>query len=335
MAEIIVTQPSRQSASVAVAMAANFQHLRAFHAIALEGGVSRAARRLNVSQPTLSQQLKALEARHGVSLFEGRRTPLTLTPAGRDLLALTHRLFTTAADIDEMLGETTSLQGGLLRLGSDSPQYAAKVLDLFRRRHPEAEVQVRLGNAREVMRWLSEAQIDAALASDPPADPSFSYEPLYTDGLACALPLDHRLAELDQVPLAALAGEVMLLREVNSKTRAFAERALADAEVRPRALLELQGRETIREAIALGIGISLFFSSECPPDRRIEYRPLDTNGRDYQLRSFILCQTERRRSTLMRALQAVAAIIREQDLAAAVPAATMPPRRRALAAQSR
>src|ERR1700761_8641094 len=130
-------------------MTANFQHLRAFHAIAIEGGVSRAARRLNVSQPTLSQQLKALEARHGVSLFEGRRSPLKLTPAGRELLALTHRLFTTAADIDGMLG-----------LGSDSPYYAAKLLDLFRRRHPHAAVQVRMGNAREVMHWLSEAQID-------------------------------------------------------------------------------------------------------------------------------------------------------------------------------
>lgn len=294
-------------------MTANFQHLRAFHAIAVEGGVSRAARRLNVSQPTLSQQLKALEARHGVSLFEGRRSPLKLTPAGRELLALTQRLFTTAADIDEMLGETSSLTGGLLRLGSDSPYYAAKLLDLFRRRHPQAAVQVRMGNAREVMHWLSEAQIDAAVASDPPADPSFSYEPLYADGLTCALPLGHRLTEHATVPIGLLGDEVMLLREPTSKTRAFVERALADAEIKPVAMLELHGRETIREAIALGIGVSVFFSSECPPDRRIDYRPLDVGARTYHLRSFLLCQTERRRSALMRALQAVATVIREED----------------------
>ena len=300
-------------------MAANFQHLRAFHAIAVEGGVSRAARRLNVSQPTLSQQLKALEARHGVSLFEGRRSPFKLTPAGRELLALTQRLFTTVADIDEMLGETSSLTGGVLRLGSDSPYYAAKLLELFRRRHPHAAVQVRMGNAREVMHWLNEAQIDAAVASDPPADPSFSYEPLYTDGLTCALPLGHRLAAHATVPIDALAEEVMLLREPTSKTRAFAERALADAEVKPRAMLELHGRETIREAIALGIGLSIFFSSECPPDPRIDYRPLDMGPRTYHLRSFLLCQTERRRSALMRALQAVASAIRDEEGEAGFP----------------
>jgi aminoethylphosphonate catabolism LysR family transcriptional regulator len=293
-------------------MGANYQHLRAFHAIAVEGGVSRAARRLNVSQPTLSQQLKALEARHGVCLFEGRKSPLQLTTAGRDLLALTQRLFSTASDIDDMLGETATLTGGMLRLGSDSPLYGAKVVDLFRQRHPQTGIQVRMGNAREVMTWLSEAQIDAALASDPPGDAAFSYDPLYTDGLSCALPSGHALARGDVVPVDALADQVLLLREPTSKTRAFVERALSDAGVVPKAVLEFQGRETIREGIALGVGISIFFNSECPPDPRIEYRPLDTGERRYQLRGFLLCQSERRRSTVMRALKAVVASMREE-----------------------
>jgi aminoethylphosphonate catabolism LysR family transcriptional regulator len=296
-------------------MAANYQHLRAFHAIAVEGGVSRAARRLNVSQPTLSQQLKGLESRHSVALFESRKTPLRLTAVGRDLFALTAKLFATAADIDEMLGETASVAGGMLRLGSDNPTYAAKVVDLFRRHHPQAEIQVRMGNAREVMKWLGEAQIDAALASDPPGDANFSYEPLASEGLACALPCNHALAGLDTIPIEAFARETLLLREPTSKTRAFAERALADAGVEPKAMLEMQSRETIRECIALGLGISIFFTSECPPDARIVYRPIETGQRTYQLRSYLVCQTERRRGALMRALQTIAAEMRagEED----------------------
>jgi DNA-binding transcriptional LysR family regulator len=292
-------------------MAARFQHLRAFHAIACEGGVSRAARRLNVSQPTLSQQLKALEARHGVSLFEGRRSPLQLTAAGRDLFALTQRLFATTSDIDDMLGETSSLTGGILRLGSDSPLYAARVVELFHKRHPQIGVQVRTGNAREVMHWLSEAQIDAALASDPPADAAFSYDLLFTDGLTCALPLGHRLTMLAAVPIAALADEILLFREPTSKTRSFTERALAKAGVTPAATLELHGRETIREAIALGLGVSVFFSSECPPDRRIDYRPI-VAGQSDELHGFLLGRSERRRTSLMRALQAVVHEVRDR-----------------------
>src|SRR4029077_14608783 len=136
-----------------------------------------------------------------------------------------------------------------------------KVVELFRQRHPEAGIQVRVGNATEVMHWLAEAQIDAALASDPPGDAAFSYDPLAIDHLTCAVPAGHMLSNYRQIPIAALAGEVLLLRESTSKTRAFTERALADAGVAPQAILERQGRESIREAIALSMGISVFFSS--------------------------------------------------------------------------
>jgi LysR family transcriptional regulator, low CO2-responsive transcriptional regulator len=300
-------------------MAANHQHLRAFHAIAIEGGISRAARRLNVSQPTLSQQLRALETRHGVTLFESRKAPLRLTAAGRDLFRLTSKLFETADDIDDMLNEKANLAGGMLRLGSDNPTYAAKVVSLFRSQHPRAEIQVRMGNAHEVMRWLGEAQIDVALASDPPGDATFSYEPLASEGLTCAVPIGHPLTALEAVPIDAFARETLLLREPNSKTRAFVERALADAGVVPRDMLELQSRETIRECIALGLGISMFFASECPPDARIVYRPLQAGARDYELRSYFVCQSERRRSVMMRALQAIAADIRGADAALPAP----------------
>jgi LysR family transcriptional regulator, low CO2-responsive transcriptional regulator len=286
-------------------MAANYQHLRAFHAIAVDGGVSRAARRLHVSQPTLSQQLKALEARHGVALFESRKAPLTMTPAGRELFALTQKLFSVASDIDEVLGEKTAMTGGMFRLGSDNPFYAAKLTEMLRRQHPHTDIQVRMGNARDVMRWLGDAQIDAALASDPPGEEGFSYEPLSTDTLACALPIDHELAGLAAIPMDAFAHETLLLREPNSKTRAFTERALADAGVIPRATIELQSREAIREGIALGLGISAFFSSECPPDIRITYCPLDTRGRDYRLRNYLVYQSDRRRSPIMRAVRAI------------------------------
>ncbi len=288
-------------------MAANYQHLRAFHAIALEGGVTRAARRLNVAQPTLSQQLKALEERHGVGLFESRRSPLRLTDAGRDLFALTERLFAAAADVDDMLGEAVSLSGGSLRIGSDCPPQVARIVAGFRARNPGAQVQVRMGNARETMRWLSAAEIDVAVASDPPADGQFTYDPLYTDHLRVALPLDHPLTALAAIPIERLAAETLLIREPTSKTRAFTEQALDAAQVEVRETLELQSRETIREAVCLGLGVSVFFSSECPPDPRIAYRPLSGLVREQPLRGYLVCQHDRRRSALIRAIRAVAA----------------------------
>lgn len=289
------------------AVAPNYQHLRAFHAIATDGGVSRAARRLNVSQPTLSQQLKALEERHGVSLFESRRVPLTLTVAGRELFALTSKLFTLVSDIGELLGTKISADAGMLRLGADSPYYAAKLVSLLKERHPQTRVEVRMGNAQEVMRWLTDAHIDVALASEPPATAGLSYEPLGCDRLMCALPVGHELAALDRVPLKAIRRQTLLVRESNSKTRALVERALAEADVEPSGVILLHSRETIREGVAVGLGIGFFYDKECPPDVRITYRPIDTGDRDYQLRSYFVCQSQRRRDPLMRAVQCLVA----------------------------
>lgn len=294
-------------------MTPNYQHLRAFHAIATEGGVTRAARRLNVSQPTLSQQLKALEERHGVSLFESRRVPLALTAAGRELFAMTGKLFSIISEIGEMLSATTGLDAGILRLGADNPYYAAKLVSLLHRRYPQTHVQVRMGNAQDVMRWLGEAHVDAALASEPPADGTFSYEPLGRESLICALPKAHPLGALKAIPLGAFRTETLLLRESTSKTRAFVERALADANVEPDAVIELQSRETIREGVALGLGLGVFYDKECPPDSRIAYRPLETTAGDYDLHSYLVCQSERRRDPLMRVLKSIVSDICMED----------------------
>ena len=256
-------------------MAVNHQHLRAFHAIATETSVSRAARRLNVAQPTLSQQLKALEARHRVVLFENRKPPLRLTAAGRELFALTQRLFAASNVIDEFLRDDSDERPAAARLGSDSPIYAARVAERLRARFPDLTIQVRIGNARETLKALADAQVDAAVVSDPPGDNHYTYEPLFADRLMVAMPADHPHAKSRYFPLAALGQARLLVREPFSRTRTAMEHLLSQAEVAPAEVLELHTRETIREGVALGLGIGMFISSECPPDPRIAYAPLE------------------------------------------------------------
>lgn len=202
---------------------------------------------------------------------------------------------------------SVSLNGGSLRIGGDCPPQVAALVARFRARNPGAHVQVRMGNARETMRWLAEAEIDAAVTSDPPVDNQFTYDPLYSDHLSVALPVDHPLTALETTPIARLAGETLLIREPTSKTRAFTEQALDAAGIEVGETLELQSRETIREAVALGLGISVFFSSECPPDPRIAYRRLSGQARERPLHGYLVCQQARRRSALVRALRAIAA----------------------------
>ena len=268
----------------------------------MEGSFSRAARRLNVAQPTLSQQIKALEARHRAALFERRRPPLILTPVGRELLALTQRMFATSEQISELLGNSINATARAIRIAADSPIYAARLAQALTQLHPDLDVEVRIDNARETLKHLHEALVDVAIVSDPEMDSQFSYEPLFADFLKVALPCGHSLAGAGEFPLEALAQERLLVREQGSKTRAATEMLLNAAGVVSGRVLELHNREAIREAIALGMGVSLFFSTECPPDSRMCFLPPDREAERARLTGYVVCRSEQRRSATMRSV---------------------------------
>ena len=291
-------------------MSVNHQHLRAFHTIATEGSISRAARRLNVAQPTLSQQLKALEERHKAALFDGRKPPLRLTAFGRQLFDLTQKLFVTSQDIDNLLRDPEGRMTADLRLGSDSPFFAVHLAAAIRSRIPSTVIRVRIGNGVETFSWLREGQIDVAIVSDPPGDNAFAYEPLVTDRLVVAVPRDDPRADLPVFPVAALADATLLVREPASRTRTAMEALLLAADVTPMETMELHTRETIREGVAIGLGLSLFFSLECPPDDRIRFLPLDVDITLSRLTEYVVCLNERRRTPLLSSVMDAAIELR-------------------------
>jgi DNA-binding transcriptional LysR family regulator len=176
---------------------------------------------------------------------------------------------------------------------------------------PTCAVQVRIGNARETLGWLTDAAVDAAIVSDPPGDNNLFYEPLFADRLMVALAVDHPLGRAPAFPLAAFAEERVLAREPTSRTRAAFERLLAGAGVLPADMLELQNREAIREGVAARLGVGVFVSSECPPDPRIRYLPIEGAEHIVHMTGHIVCPVERRRTTLGRAVLAAAATLRE------------------------
>ncbi|AQR61801.1 hypothetical protein BZG35_09150 [Brevundimonas sp. LM2] len=292
-------------------MATNMQHLRAFHAVAGEGSIVRAARRLAVSQPTISEQLRALEQRHQVPLFHGRKPPLVLTGAGQSLFALTQKLFSVSGEIDAFLAQSLAPGGLGLRLGSDSPTYAARFVAAYPARRPGAKIQVRIGNASEVVAWLKAGEVDAIIACDPPIDGSLSYEALYRDRLVLGVARDHPVAAAATANVSLLGQETLLLREAPSRTRETTLDLLSRAGIEPLETIELHTRETIREAIAMGVGISLFYSAECPPDPRIAYRPLDC-AVPIQT-GYVMCLADQRRSPLAKGVFDTAASLQAES----------------------
>lgn len=294
-------------------MSVNFTHLRSFYAVACERSVSCAARRLNISQPTLSKQLKALEDRHKAKLIEGSRPPLTLTEAGRALFEKAERLFMLADEIGALLGEDEIESGALLRLGTDSPPHAAVFMAAFKAEVPQAHFRVTIANALQTNELLLKAQVDIGIICEPPVENGYTYAPLYTDRLVAILPAAWPDDGSPSLPLERLTRETLLVREATSRTLATSNRLLASAEIVPHRIMELHSREMIREAVAQGIGMSLMFERECAPDPRIRVLPLETRSALVEVKGYLAVRTERRRMPLVRRSLEIARAISESE----------------------
>lgn len=247
----------------------NLVHLRAFHAVASEGGVTRAARLLGLSQPTVSQQVRALEQAHGVILFERAGRQLRLTELGRALLAVTGRLFSAVAEAETLLTATRGLDGGLLRLGADAPQHALPLLAGFSAAHPGIAFSLIPGNSAFLLHELIETRIDLAIVSEAPGDGRCTAVLLRRDPLVALVAERDPAARRRAIGWAELVRRPLLLRESGSATRRMVEQALAERGLSAGLAIEVGTREAVLEAAAGGLGIGIVSSAELPPDPRV------------------------------------------------------------------
>ncbi len=277
----------------------NYAQIRAFHVVAEAGSFTRAAERIHVTQPTLSGQVAALEARYGVKLFERRGRGIELTDLGRGLRDLTRRLFGLEAEAEQLLTSAQGLTAGLLRVGADAPYLVVPLLARFSRRHPGIRLSMSFGNSERVLQELLDRRCDIAVLPDIESDARIHARPFHRDRLVVFVPRDHAWAGRRSLRISELAGQRLVLREPGSTTRAVLDRALAEAGVTSGAALAIGSREAVREAVAAGLGIGAVFESEFGRDPRLHrLRLLDV---DLHAVEYAACLQERRPVRVVRA----------------------------------
>jgi LysR family transcriptional regulator, low CO2-responsive transcriptional regulator len=245
-----------------------YSQLRAFHAVAHHGSFSRAALELRVTQPAVTLQVKALETDYSVLLFRRGARRTVLTDAGRSLLQLTTRMFDVEDEIRQLLGAAQALKGGTVRLAADEPHVALRLVERFRKRHPQVSVALSVGNTASVWKVLHDAEADAVIISEAKGDASVRMVSLAQQGLVALLPAQHRWARRSTLRVEELRDQPLVMRERGSNTRRTLERALSRSGVTPTSMLEIGSREAVREAVALGLGIGFVFDREATDDPR-------------------------------------------------------------------
>lgn len=273
--------------------------LRAFHLVAESGSFSAAARDSGLSQPNLSGQVTALEKAYGIRLFDRRGRAIVLTETGRQLHGITTRLFAVQDEAQALLAGEQTLTRGHLRIAADSAHHVVPIMAALRQRAGSLTFALSIDNSAIVLERLQRHEADVAVMAKSVSDPRLHALRLRADRIVLFTPAGHALAQQPHVPLRALADQELVLRERGSITREALEQAMAAADIRPSAIVEVQTREGVREAVAAGFGIGAVFESELGDDPR--FRPVVVSDTDLAVAEYAVCLQERRRVALVRA----------------------------------
>lgn len=292
--------------------------LRAFHYTARCGSTTAAAKAMGVTQPTVSAHIGSLEHRYGVQLFAqvGRR--LVLTDFGDTLLILTNRLFELEEEARDMLGEAHGIRRGHLRISAVGPYNVMPMLSAFREAYPRVFVTLSLGDSSQIVERVLNYHTEIGVLVHDVQDERVHSIPFRRQRLVVFAHREHPLAQRGELALADLDAAEMVVREPGSTTRKVFEQALARAGVSVRPVMEIGSRESIREAVAFGLGLGVVADLAYISDPRLCRLPI----RDLEAftHSHVICLRDRLKSRLVRAFLDMLDPVRTQLEAAQLPA---------------
>jgi aminoethylphosphonate catabolism LysR family transcriptional regulator len=282
----------------------NFNQLRSFFAVAEHLSFTRAARSLNVGQPTITTQVKALEEHYGVELFQRLPGKIALSEAGDALLAIARRIFELEDQAVGLLEARGEAVVGMLRVGSVGPFFVMKLLAAVREAHVNLTISLRTSNSEEILRDVLDGRLDVAVVGDVTADSRLAAVPLRRQAVVVFVGRKHPWSRRQAIELRELHGQPMVMREPGSKTREAFERALAKSKIKPRTIMEVP-REAVREAVAEGLGIGILSDVEVTPDPR--FKALRISDASAATEAFAVCLQNRRGVRSVSAFMDIAA----------------------------
>jgi DNA-binding transcriptional LysR family regulator len=241
-------------------MIENFR-MSVFRAVAHHLNFSRAAEALLLTQPAVTQQIKALEEELGFPLFDRGGGRISLTPGGAALLPFAEKL---KAISDEALAAVASAYGqlgGELTLGASQTiaQYLLpRFMAVFLQRNPKVRFTARMGNTDEMLGALISGDIQLALLEGPVQRTDLRIEPFMEDHMVLVVPSSHEWAGRT-IALNELTNQPLLTREFGSGSRRIVKQALSHAGLRSKDLsirMELDSTEGLLSAVEAGLGVT-------------------------------------------------------------------------------
>lgn len=237
----------------------NLRQLEYLVAIADTHHFRRAAERVNTSQPTLSEQLKALEERLGVQLVERTRSQVLLTPIGSQVVEIARRMLSDANEIRALAQSGGKGLAGVLRLGLPStigPYLLPRVIPDLHASHPELKLYVREELPNRLPRGLQDGLHDVIITLLPVRGADLVSQPLFRETLYLAVASDHPMAEKRAARRDDLDGEDVLTLGPGHQLHDVVIALCEEFGAKLRYEYEGTSLDTLREMVAMGLGIT-------------------------------------------------------------------------------
>jgi DNA-binding transcriptional LysR family regulator len=248
--------------------------LHVFLTVAAEKSFSRAAEKLQRTQPAVSLALQRLEQEIGEKLIDRSGKELMLTDAGRTVLDYARRFQSLRSELDNSLAELRDNSAGRLTIGANESTslYLLRHIERYRELYPKIKVQVRRSLSSKLPNELIDGNLELGVVSYDPGDERLKSKIIYTDALAFVVSPSHRLAQRRTVSIADLSSENFIAHNVISPYREVVLREFRTHRVPLRMDVEMPTIETIRILVQKNMGVA-FLPRMCV-EQEIEQKTL-------------------------------------------------------------
>ena len=229
--------------------------LRTFRAVAEQLSFSAAAHELSISQPSVSYQVKELEAVLGLPLIDRLGKRVRLTEAGEVLYEYARRTLTLLDEATLVMEQMRGIERGTLRVGASTTvgiYVIPLALGAYKKLHPNLALSLEIGARETLQERVKRGVLDLAVLSLPIADPDLESTSFMDDELVMVVPAGHTLAGRSRLTLRDFTGESFLMREPGSGTRIAVEMASRRAGVSLQVGMELGSNGAIKHAVEAG-----------------------------------------------------------------------------------
>ena len=234
--------------------------LRYFVAVADEGSFSRAAAKVRVAQPSLSQQIRKLEAEVGQPLFDRLPRSVVLTEAGRCLLDYARQILASIGDARRCVDELKGKIAGDVAVGAIptiAPYVLPELVVTFQQHYPDVTLHIVEDVTAGIVRRIEAGELDVALASTCQKSPSLGVEPVGAEPLLALVPEAHSLARQSVITFDDLKSQrFLLLHEMHCLSQQV-HHQLESRRLHPEIALAGSQLSTIANMVAAGIGVSI------------------------------------------------------------------------------